>query len=51
MMSFTDGDARNGLGRWYDLFSRGTRDWLRHNAKVRQAVRDHLPELVAGSMC
>lgn len=49
MMSFTDGDARNGLGRWYDLFSRGTRDWLRHNAKVRQAVRDHLPELVAGS--
>jgi uncharacterized sporulation protein YeaH/YhbH (DUF444 family) len=49
MMSFTDGEARNGLGRWYDLFSRGTRDWLRHNAKVRQAVRDHLPELVAGS--
>lgn len=49
MMSFTDGDARNGLGRWYDLFSRGTRDWLRHNEKVRQAVRDHLPELVAGS--
>jgi hypothetical protein len=49
MMSFTDGEARNGLGRWYDLFSRGTRDWLRHNAKVREAVRDHLPELVAGS--
>lgn len=49
MMSFTDGEARNGLGRWYGLFSRGTRDWLRHNAKVRQAVRDHLPELVAGS--
>jgi hypothetical protein len=49
MMSFTTGDARNGLGRWYELFSRGTRDWLRHNEKVRQAVRDHLPELVAGS--
>jgi len=49
MMSFTDGDARNGSGRWYELFSRGTRDWLRHNEKVRQAVRDHLPELVAGS--
>jgi hypothetical protein len=32
MMSFTDGQARNGLGRWYDLFSRGTRDWLRHYA-------------------
>lgn len=49
MMSFTDGDARNGPGRWYELFSRGTRDWLRHNEKVRQAVRDHLPEMVAGS--
>lgn len=35
--------------RWYDLFSRGARDWLRHNAKLRQAVRDRLPELVAGA--
>ena len=33
---------------WYDLFSRGARDWLRHNDKVREAVRDHLPELIAG---
>lgn len=49
MMSFTDGDPRTGPGRWYELFSRGTRDWLRHNEKVRQAVRDHLPDLVAGS--
>ncbi len=32
---------------WYDLFSRGARDWLRHNEKVRRAVRDHLPELIA----
>ena len=24
---------------WYDLFSRGARDWLRHNEKVRDAVR------------
>lgn len=32
---------------WYDLFSRGARDWLRHNEKVRQAVRDHLPDLIA----
>ena len=23
---------------WYDLFSRGARDWLRHNQKVREAV-------------
>jgi uncharacterized sporulation protein YeaH/YhbH (DUF444 family) len=33
---------------WYDLFSRGARDLLRHNGKVREAVRDHLPELIAG---
>jgi len=31
---------------WYDLFSRGARDWLRHNDKVREAVHDHLPDLV-----
>lgn len=35
--------------RWYDLFSRGARDWLRHNQKVRDAVRDHLPDMVTGS--
>jgi len=35
--------------QWYDLFSRGARDWLRHNDKVRAAVRDQLPELIAGS--
>ena len=41
---------RPGTGRqWYDLFSRGARDWLRHNDKVRAAVRDKLPELIAGS--
>jgi uncharacterized sporulation protein YeaH/YhbH (DUF444 family) len=40
----------SGSGRqWYDLFSRGARDWLRHNDKVRAAVRDKLPELIAGS--
>ena len=33
---------------WYDLFSRGARDWLRHNAKVREAVQNHLPDLIAG---
>ena len=33
---------------WYDLFSRGARDWLRHNDKVREAVQNHLPELIAG---
>ncbi|MYN11795.1 DUF444 family protein [Pusillimonas sp. TS35] len=35
--------------RWYDLFSRGARDWLRHNEKVRDAVREQLPELIAGA--
>ena len=33
---------------WYELFSRGARDWLRHNDKVREAVHAHLPELIAG---
>ncbi len=35
--------------RLYDLFSRGARDWLRHNEKVRESVRSQLPELIAGS--
>ena len=34
---------------WYELFSRGSRDWLRHSEKIREAVRDHLPQIVAGS--
>jgi len=33
---------------WYDLFSRGSRDWLRHNEKVREAVQQNLPNLVTG---
>jgi uncharacterized sporulation protein YeaH/YhbH (DUF444 family) len=33
---------------WYELFSRGARDWLRHNQKVRSAVRESLPDLLAG---
>ncbi len=33
--------------RWYDLFSRGARDWLRHNEKIRESVKDSLPELVS----
>lgn len=33
---------------WYELFSRGARDWLRHNEKVREAVQRNLPDLVAG---
>jgi uncharacterized sporulation protein YeaH/YhbH (DUF444 family) len=33
---------------WYELFSRGARDWLRHNQKVRAAVRESLPDLLSG---
>ena len=33
---------------WYDLFSRGARDWLRHNEKVRESVEKSLPNLIAG---
>jgi len=32
---------------WYDLFSRGARDWLRHNQKVRDAVKQTLPDLLS----
>jgi uncharacterized sporulation protein YeaH/YhbH (DUF444 family) len=41
-----DHPAING---WYELFSRGARDWLRHSDKIRDAVRDHLPQIIAGS--
>src|SRR5580692_9347568 len=34
--------------KWYDLFSRGARDWLRHDEKVRDSVRKHLPQIVSG---
>jgi len=37
-----------GLAKWYDLFSRGARDWLRHDEKVRESVREHLPQIIAG---
>ena len=40
---------RHTLNGWYDLFSRGSRDWLRHNEKIREAVRAHLPQIVSGS--
>ncbi len=49
-MSTTTGfnDAQDD-NRWYDLFSRGARDWLRHNEKVREAVRATLPDLVSNA--
>ena len=45
-MTQPEGSTVNG---WYDLFSRGARDWLRHSDKVAEAVRKHLPEIVAGA--
>src|SRR5437868_2613362 len=46
----SEGKGPNGGDAgWYDLFSRGARDWLRHNEKVRDAVRQHLPQIVAGA--
>ena len=33
---------------WYDLFSRGARDWLRHNQKVRETVKSSMPDLLSG---
>lgn len=44
--SRSNGSSING---WYELFSRGARDWLRHNEKVRDAVRQQLPEIIAGA--
>ncbi len=38
-----------GLTKWYELFSRGARDWLRHDEKVRDSVRENLPQIVAGA--
>ncbi|WP_377704881.1 DUF444 family protein [Pseudoduganella sp. UC29_71] len=32
--------------RWYELFARGERDWLRHNEQVRAAVRAYMPQLL-----
>ncbi len=49
MSELNDSPESPRAGRWYDLFSRGARDWLRHNEKVREAVRGALPDLIAGS--
>jgi uncharacterized protein len=45
----TEGTNGDNVSAWYDLFSRGARDWLRHNEKIREAVRSHLPEVIAGA--
>lgn len=45
----SSGSESQTLHGWYELFSRGSRDWLRHSEKIREAVREHLPQIVAGS--
>src|SRR5271154_5600372 len=48
-MSTDSGSDPPAINGWYELFSRGSRDWLRHSDKIREAVREHLPQIVAGS--
>jgi len=48
-MSTEEHSAAPAISGWYELFSRGSRDWLRHGEKVREAVREHLPQIVAGA--
>src|SRR5918994_3368033 len=48
----SDEDSNTALpneSKWYELFSRGARDWLRHDEKVRESVRANLPEIIAGA--
>ena len=47
MSNRTADSGRASAGPWYELFSRGSRDWLRHNEKIREAVRQQLPQVVA----
>jgi uncharacterized sporulation protein YeaH/YhbH (DUF444 family) len=49
MSTDSTGSESQTLNGWYELFSRGARDWLRHNEKIREAVRAHLPQIVAGA--
>ena len=49
MSGDSTGTPPQTLNGWYELFSRGSRDWLRHNEKIREAVRAHLPRIVSGS--
>jgi uncharacterized sporulation protein YeaH/YhbH (DUF444 family) len=49
MNTESTGPERPTISGWYELFSRGSRDWLRHSEKIRAAVREHLPQIVAGS--
>src|ERR1700730_7368913 len=41
--------AGSGADKWYDLFCRVAREGLRHDKKVRESVRKHLPQIVSGA--
>src|ERR1700691_2851171 len=43
------GQPGGDAAKWYELFSRGARDWLRHDEKVRESVRANLPAVIAGA--
>src|SRR5205807_7141927 len=47
-MSENSNKPGTDAAKWYELFSRGARDWLRHDEKVRESVREHLPQIIAG---
>jgi len=47
MTDLTADSERASGALWYELFSRGSRDWLRHNEKIREAVREQLPQVIA----
>jgi uncharacterized protein len=49
MSAGSAGSESPALNGWYELFSRGARDWLRHNEKIRDAVRSNLPQIVSGA--
>lgn len=48
-MSENGDSTATALTKWYELFSRGARDWLRHDEKVRESVREYLPQIVGGT--
>lgn len=48
MSEHSDNTSPLLLAKWYELFSRGARDWLRHDEKVRESVRESLPSIIAG---
>ena len=48
-MPETSDQPPSSAAKWYDLFSRGARDWLRHDEQVRESVRKHLPQIVSGA--